>query len=255
MAVDLEKLRLDIPEEDFSKPDGVPGFWRVATVLLLLVIAALVYLNFPYQSGHDDSASIAVTTHTVSFVSLDAETDFTAGGWIEPQWPYPVIISALVPGRIDTSFVVEGADVKRGATVAILNSEVYEAELIEAETLVAAAQQNVKAAAAHLALLKAGTRPEEIAIAKAASDRAQANLNRMLAGFRKEDIARAEADIREAMAYAEQKRSRANRMHDLASDQIVPLLKSEEAEANAPGRGRKSSLSEAGTATIEGGIP
>lgn len=233
MAVDLEQLRLDIPEEDFSEPDGVSRYWRFAVVLLLLMLLALGYLHFFHESELDDGGRIVVTTHTVEFLSTTAETEFTAGGWVEPQWPHPATVSALVPGRIESTFAVEGVDVKSGSRIAVINSEVYETQLGESEARVSAAKQKVKAATAHLEMLNAGPRPEEIEIAKAAVASAKAKLELMLAGNRVEDIEKAEANVREAEALAIQKRARATRLNDLARDQKVALAMAEEGEALA----------------------
>ncbi|MBZ0137407.1 MAG: efflux RND transporter periplasmic adaptor subunit [Planctomycetes bacterium] len=233
MAVDLEMLRLDIPEEDFAKPDGVSRFWRFATFALVLVLGALGYLQYVHKSQGAADGGVAVTTHTVEYLRPDSQIEFTAGGWIEPQWPYPVTVSAMVPGRVDASFAVEGLEVKSGSRVAVVNSEVYETELWEVEARVAACKHRVSAATAHLSLLSAGSRPEEIEIAKATRDSARAKLDRILAGNREEDIQKAEANVREAVALAVQKRARADRLNKLAESHQVALALAEESESLA----------------------
>lgn len=233
MAVDLENLRLDIPEEDFSKPDGVSAFWRVSTLALLLTVGGLAYFHFFYSPPGDTGDAIAVRTHTVAFATPEAETEFTAGGWVDPQWPYPVKASALVPGRLELLLVTEGQNVRRGEVVAFINSDVLEQELITAEARILKAEEEITRAEARVDLLEAGARDEEIEVAAAARDRAEARLNRMLAGFRDEEIARAEANLREAQALAMQRRNRAVRMKKLADEETIPDSKAEEYKAEA----------------------
>lgn len=233
MAIDLENLRLDIPDEDFSKPDGVSPTWRLASALFLIAAGAMAYLYFFYQPPGDSGDAIAVRTHTVAFANPEADTEFTAGGWVEPQRPYPVNVSALVPGRIELLFAVEGQDLEGGEVVAMLNEGEYESRRAAAEARMTAAEEEVIRAEARLWLLETSPREEEVEVARAVVERARASLNLMLAGTRDEDIARAEADLREAEAVAEQKRSRADRIRELADGDAFPDSKAKEIEAEA----------------------
>lgn len=233
MAIDLEHLRLDLPEEDFSRPDGVSRFWRFSTVVLLLGVGALVWLHWFYQPPQTNSERIPVRTHTVAFAAQTQQTAFTAGGWVEPAWPSPTHASALVNGRISLLLVVEGDDLEAGESIAMLDDAPFEAELEAAQARLTEAEQKLAQAEATLERLEAGPRDEEIEVAQAEVARAKAALARMEAGFREEDIEAAQARVREARATAEFKRARADRFKTLGNDSVVPGSKAEEYEAEA----------------------
>jgi multidrug resistance efflux pump len=77
---------------------------------------------------------------------------------------------------------------------------VSQADYDAAVTALDRTQGRVNAARAHLKLLQAGSRPEEIAEAAAELARAQANLDLLEAGTRSEDIAQAQAHVAELRA-------------------------------------------------------
>ncbi|MHC4841353.1 MAG: efflux RND transporter periplasmic adaptor subunit [Planctomycetota bacterium] len=239
MSIDLENLRLDIPEEDFSKPDGVSRTWRLTTVVLFLLVGGLVWLHWVAEPPSKNSDKVSISTATVAPASAELETKFTAGGWVEPQLPYPIKVSTQVPGLLDLLFVVEGQRIDgpvgmdEGQTVAMLNSDIYSAQLEESEAKVTAQESLITAIEAKISRLEEGPREEEIEIAQAAVNRAQARVDILEAGFRQEDIDAAEAQLREAKALAIQKRSRADRFAELAAKEQVPLSKAEEYAAAA----------------------
>lgn len=233
MAIDLTNLRLDLPDEDFSRPDGVSRFWRFSTTALLLVIGALVWLHWFYHPPQSDGDRIRVRAYTVAYASETQESAFTAGGWVEPAWPSPTHVSARVNGRIKLLLVIEGEDVQSGQTIAILDDEPMQAELQTAQARLSAAENKLLEAEATLARLEAGARDEELRIAGAEVERAKATLKRMQAGFREEDIEAAQARVREARATAEFKRSRADRFKALGEEDVVPGTKADEYEADA----------------------
>jgi HlyD family secretion protein len=90
-----------------------------------------------------------------------------------------VQVSFKVPGRVATRPVDEGMLVKRGETVATLE----DAELKDELRL---AQSEADAAAATLAELRAGSRPEEIAQGEALLARAEADAHRLSTDYRRE---------------------------------------------------------------------
>ena len=191
MDFDLEHLRLDIPEEDFSEEPGASRVWKYITFLLVIALAGVGYLYYEQAQQADGPRVISVRTHAVALAVTTGEASFTAGGWIEPAWPYPVIVSSLIDGRIEELSVVEGQEVTEGDIIATL----YE---IDIEREIELAEAEIAALDARLSLLEAGTRSEAIDLANAAKARAEARLALLEAGYRKENIALAEARLTEA---------------------------------------------------------
>lgn len=94
---------------------------------------------------------------------------FTEGGWIEVPSYHPVIVSALIPGRLERLNVLEGSRVNKGDVIALL----YDKDLKDALDRAAAEQ---KVAEANLARLKAGFRTQEVGQARAEVEAAQADM-------------------------------------------------------------------------------
>lgn len=234
MALDLESLRLDLPREDLNEAAGVSRIWRYAALLLAPMALALGIIHFvipPEQRAH----AVNVRVHAVGYALEQQGENFTAGGWIEPCWPWPVVVSAQVEGRIETLKVMEGSEVKKGAVIATLDAALYEQQSTEAKSKLAAAKARVANLQAALDLLKAGSRREEIDAARADLDRAKAVLFRLQAGYRAEEIERAAALVSEAAAYAQWREGAANRSRLLFERQQVSLdvLQRDEAEQAA----------------------
>jgi multidrug efflux pump subunit AcrA (membrane-fusion protein) len=109
-------------------------------------------------------------------------------------------VSFTVPGRVDTVAVAEGDTVQPGQVLVTLQTELLEADVAQAEAVMAAAQ-------AQLALLQAGPRPEEVAAAEAQVTAAQAALAQVAAqrdqphvGATEAEVAAAQAQVAAAMA-------------------------------------------------------
>lgn len=234
MAIDLESLRLDLPREDTNDTGGVSRIWRYATLLLTPMAIALAVIHFvipPEQATH----GVNVRVHAVGYALAQQGDNFTAGGWLEPSWPWPVMVSSQLEGRIDTLKVVEGADVKKGAVIATLEVALYEQQSTAAKARVALAKARVAEQQAALELLKAGTRPQELDVARTVVEREKAVLARMQAGYRAEEIDKAGALVSEAAAYAVWREAAAARSRQLYEQQQVSLdvLQRDEAEHTA----------------------
>lgn len=134
-------------------------------------------------------------------------------------------VAAQVSGRVQRVLVQPGQSVAMGALLVTINRPDLgalvrgaEAGLREAEHEVTAlhserttrsqtlmlqerrAAANREAARSHLELLRAGSRPEEIAQAEAGLQAAEADLERLRNGSRPQEIAQAEAMVRDARA-------------------------------------------------------
>lgn len=234
MALDLESLRLDLPREDFRESSGVSRLWRYAALLLAPMVAALAVIHFaipPEPVAH----AVTVRVQAVSYALQQPGENFTAGGWVEPAWPCPIVVSAQVDGRIDSLKVMEGADVKKGAVIATLDAALFEQQAAQAKARLATAKARVAEAQAALDLVKAGARPEELAAGRAGVDRAKAAYARMQAGYRPEEIDKAAALVSEANAYAEWREAAAKRSRILyeQSQVSLDLLQHDEAEQAA----------------------
>jgi HlyD family secretion protein len=102
-------------------------------------------------------------------------------------------LSFKIPGIVRQRLVTEGDAVKQGQLIAVLDDK----DLQQQVSLRAA---ELQAAEAVLAELKAGTRPEEIAVAEAMAQQAQAKLAELTAGARPQEIAAAQAAVDSAQA-------------------------------------------------------
>lgn len=102
-------------------------------------------------------------------------------------------VGSRVGGRVQSVRVIEGQELK-GDEI-LLELEPYDLERLRAE-----AEANLAAAEATLAKMKAGSRPQEIARAKALRDQAKAALAEGKAGSRAEELKEGEANLSLALA-------------------------------------------------------
>ncbi|MEP7188511.1 MAG: biotin/lipoyl-binding protein, partial [Roseiflexaceae bacterium] len=97
-------------------------------------------------------------------VSANGASTLSGSGTIEAE---DVLITSEVSGRVQSLLVDEGQEVTAGQTLAKLDPALLEAQRDQAAAAVAVAEAN-------LALLKAGSRPEDVAAAQGAVDQARA---------------------------------------------------------------------------------
>lgn len=232
MSVDLSNLRLDLPDEDFSKPEGVGRFWRWLAFMLMLAIGGLVWLHWFYEPSTIDERPV-ISTYTVTNATRNAKSTFTAGGWIDAQRPAPIDVVCQTEGMIKELRVIEGDFVEKGEVIALVNSDVLDAEWRVASAKLEAAQKRVTRAEALAMLLDLGTRDEAIAVAEAKVETKRAQVDQMKAGFREEDIAGAEAALNQAKATARFQHSKAKLIREMADKNARPKLEAEQAEAEA----------------------
>lgn len=185
-SIALETLRVDRPDDDgVHQRHGVTR-WRVVALVLGIMLVMLVGIIVSGVASAE--APVPVQTALVTYGGQTTQAaSFSAGGWVEPAFPYPVAVSPLVSGRIESLLVVKGQDVSKDKPLAILSKQSYEAEL-------ALATREHALAEARLAKLLAGFRREDIEQARAELGAAQAE-----AGFRAE-VARRSAELFDAGA-------------------------------------------------------
>src|SRR5215213_7549853 len=99
--------------------------------------------------------------------SANGASTLSGSGTIEAE---DVLITSEVSGRVQSLLVDEGQEVTAGQTLAKLDPALLEAQRDQAAAAVAVAEAN-------LALLKSGSRPEDVAAAQGAVDQARAARN------------------------------------------------------------------------------
>jgi multidrug efflux pump subunit AcrA (membrane-fusion protein) len=167
MAVDLNDLR--IPRENAaSRRARWPWVLLVAMLLAAAVGAAVVLRGRAAAAEEGLAVSVARPTWQAEGGGPSPRS-FTAGGWVEPAFPWPVAVTALTPGRVDELLVQEGDAVAKDQVVARL----YDRDLRDEA---ARARAEHEAAKARLALLEAGYRKEDVEEASARLEELQAEL-------------------------------------------------------------------------------
>jgi RND family efflux transporter MFP subunit len=224
---DSNQLRSDelseeaFPENQASpKPPRVRWAWILGTILLL--IGASLSLRW-WQSSRAINASqstvgspgkpimaVPVKLATVGTQTIQESSVFV--GIL--QSPRFVTIKPQVEGRIKQLLIKEGDRVQQGQPIVSLQNDDAQAVL---QQRIAAYQQ----ASANLALLQAGTRPEQIAQARATLNQAQARLRDAQAGAQPQEIAQAVAQIDAAKAALDLSKSRALRYAELAKQGAI----------------------------------
>lgn len=188
MDVNLDNLRIDLPEKGRA---AAGRGWKI--VSLLLAVALVAFAVYHFAGSGKTGEGVVVETFPVVYSAGGSSSLFTAGGWVEPAFPYPVVVSALVSGRLDKLDVVESAQVEKGQMIAVLYKNDFEDSLEKAEAELAAAR-------ARLSRLEAGYRTEEVEQARAAAEQARAVLARMESGYREEEVEKSRAAVEECNA-------------------------------------------------------
>jgi multidrug efflux pump subunit AcrA (membrane-fusion protein) len=131
----LEKLKLDHPADgEFDHRSRERTKWFIFFLFLLVVGIAVAYFTWPRSHGIEQKETAAVTPREQTPLLLSTSSDtFTAAGYLEPVPPYPITVSALVPGRIDQFSILEGTPVSAGQVVAKLDSAQFQLQLTEFE--------------------------------------------------------------------------------------------------------------------------
>ena len=133
----------------------------VLGVVVLAAVGAIIWQPWAAQQVEEEARTAVVERGTL-LVTV------SASGNVEPEAQSPLTFD--VPGRVVQVLVEVSDDVKAGDPLARVNDEQLVLQVQQAQAAVAAAQ-------AQLALVKAGARPEEIAVAEANLQAAQAQVS------------------------------------------------------------------------------
>jgi HlyD family secretion protein len=223
------------------------------------VVALRLHGPAPVKAEDDEKAGDRPPVHVVVAVAhsgLLAEA-LRVSGTLQPLPNGQSRVAAQVAGRLESVLVAPGQTVRAGQLLATVSrpdlgalarqasSTVREAtqELAalraERRTRAAAlpllerrAQADLSAAQARLALVRAGSRPEEIQRAEAGVQTARADLDRLRAGARPQEVAQAEAAVRDARSEVAAQTKNAARKRALLAQGIVAARDAERAEAD-----------------------
>lgn len=181
---------------------------------LTLLIAALLFISAcsaqsSAAEGTDSEAAALAAAEDVAepeksvpvevavVETGDISLIFSYSGSLQPQDELNIVPGAA--GRIESVLVEEGDIVKAGDPIAVIEDDLYQTQIKQAEAGLATAKLN-------LAKMELGSRPEEIAAAQAAVALAKASLNDVATIDDDERtqaasaLARAEANLRRAQS-------------------------------------------------------
>ncbi len=167
MASDLHKLRIDKSQKVTT--DG-PSKWAVRWILAGIAIIALLGMgNLVYSRLN---AAVEVEVRRVSPVTTSASSAgrrviLNATGYIIAA--HKIELASKVVGRVEWIGVEKGDKVVEGQPIVRLEDDEYAAQLQQGKGRLAALE-------ARLEELENGSRPEEIAVARANLDQAKAEL-------------------------------------------------------------------------------
>ena len=148
---------------------------------------------------------------------------FMISGVIEAD---DIHVGSRLGGRVLKVVAREGETVKAGEPIVLLEPDVLNASLAEAEA-------NLRQMEAKYALLNAGYRTEEIEQAEAAAKQAQAELNHLISAPRRQELDQAAADWSAAKISAENSDKTAQLMEELSKRHLIAKRRVKDAAAKA----------------------
>jgi len=163
--VDLNDLKID--HKPRRRSPWIP--FLPLFLISFLLGGLLTYLLFPREPRYSPEQGRKNDPIDPSPGPSGPAPVFTEGGWIEVPSYHPIVVSALIPGRVDELRVLEGSAVKKGDVIAML----YQKDLKDGMEKAAA---ELKVAEATLLRLRAGFRMQEVEAARADFAAAQADL-------------------------------------------------------------------------------
>jgi HlyD family secretion protein len=160
LSSELNKLKIDKSKRPQQAPRRGATFLVVLVVLILVALAAVLFLRKPAEAANVEVVHPRVETSAQSAV-------LNATGYVVAH--HKIQVGSKIAGRVAWIGVEKGDRVKRDQVVVRLEDREYRAQFDQAKSAHEGAQ-------AHLQELERGSRPEEIDRARADVERAQADL-------------------------------------------------------------------------------
>jgi multidrug resistance efflux pump len=182
---DLNDLRIDLPKPKPGKGRGMS--WGPPIFAVLSVAVLVLLFGNPFKGNTSNSSATAKEDRSVeipasrvtdpeSATSSRISGSFTAGGYLEVIPPGPLVVSALIGGRVASIDVIPGMAIVKGDRIATLDETRLKQRFQLQESQVDIGRRK-------LALIRAGYRTEEIDEAEADKASHQAQLAQMAAEF------------------------------------------------------------------------
>lgn len=168
MEADLNKLRIDKSKKQTN--DGVSPWavrWILGVILLFILLGAGGWAWTAWNTSVPVQVQRVVNANTGGPVA--GEVVLNATGYIIAA--HKIEVAAKVVGRVSWIGVEKGDRVQQGQAIVRLEDDEYRAQLQQA-------QGRLQQLQAQLLELETGSRPEEIAVAKANVEQAKAELRR-----------------------------------------------------------------------------
>ena len=160
LSSELNKLKIDKSKRPQQAPRRGATLLVVLAVLILVALAAVLFLRRPAEAANVEVIHPRVETSAQSAV-------LNATGYVVAH--HKIQVGSKIAGRVAWIGVEKGDRVKRDQVVVRLEDREYRAQYDQAKSAYEGAQ-------AHLQELERGSRPEEIDRARADVERAQADL-------------------------------------------------------------------------------
>jgi HlyD family secretion protein len=168
MEADLNKLRIDKSKKQSSDgPSPWAVRWILGVILLFLLLGAGGWVWTAWNAATPVQVQRVVNANTGGPAA--GEVILNATGYIIAA--HKIEVAAKVVGRVSWIGVEKGDRVQKGQAIVRLEDDEYRAQLQQAEGRLQQLQ-------AQLLELETGSRPEEIAVAKANAEQAKAELRR-----------------------------------------------------------------------------
>jgi len=193
-------MAADTTNADDVAEVAAPKKRRVPIPLVVLALVALAYGGYRWYLAHQP---------------------YEWSGTVEARVAY---LGSRVGGRVKEIKVKEGDDVQPGQVLLTLEPGDLLAQRL-------GAQGQLEQARANLQKLEAGSRPEEIAQARASAATANAALDEARAGARAEQIVAARARLAQTQVSVDKAQLDAKRAHDLLAKQAVSQAEVDNADA------------------------